>query len=106
VNGPNHYREGEAALDKAWHFLYGDGADPATGAGFAAVAQAHFAAAQAAATVEGFDAGLGTSLLKPVSASDGVSAPGDPWNDKRKTSQWGEVLLGADDPRRVKVDED
>jgi len=49
MTGPEHYREAERLLKKANHFTYGDGADPVTGAAFAAEAQVHATLALVAA---------------------------------------------------------
>jgi len=39
--GAEHYRDAERSLERAHHYIEGDGANPAVGAAFAAQAQAH-----------------------------------------------------------------
>ncbi|MFC8859294.1 hypothetical protein [[Kitasatospora] papulosa] len=41
MSATNHRREAERLADRAHHYTYGDGADPVTGAAFAAEAQVH-----------------------------------------------------------------
>lgn len=50
MTGPEHRAEAEHLVERAYHYIYGDGADPATGAGFAAMAQAHATLATIPAT--------------------------------------------------------
>ncbi|MCC9154881.1 hypothetical protein LZP81_30925 [Streptomyces parvulus] len=50
ATGPDHYREAERLLDQAHHYIYGDGADPVTGAALASEAIGHALLANAAAT--------------------------------------------------------
>jgi hypothetical protein len=50
VTGPEHYREAEQLVVRAYHHTFGAGRDPAAGAAFAAEAQVHATLALAAAT--------------------------------------------------------
>lgn len=50
ASGVDHYRDAERLAERAYHFTYGDGSDPVTGAALAAVAQVHATLALAAAT--------------------------------------------------------
>lgn len=52
TTGPDHYREAERLLDRAYHYTYGDGADVAVGHAFAAAAQAHATLALASAAID------------------------------------------------------
>lgn len=49
MNGAEHYADAERLIERAWHYVHGDGADPVVGAGFASMAQAHATLALAAA---------------------------------------------------------
>jgi hypothetical protein len=49
-------RFADEAIDKAWHYLHGDGADPAIGQGFATLAAAHATMALAAQREDQADA--------------------------------------------------
>lgn len=53
MSGPEHYREAEYLTARAYHYIYGDGADVQVGLGFAAMAQVHATLAVAAAEAEG-----------------------------------------------------
>lgn len=48
ATGPEHFKKAEEMAESAWHYIYGDGGDPVTGAAFATLAQAHATLAQVA----------------------------------------------------------
>lgn len=52
MTGEEHYKQAENALDRAYHFIWGDGGNVEVGLAFAALAEAHATLANAAATAE------------------------------------------------------
>jgi hypothetical protein len=54
MTGPEHYREAEFLNKRAYHYIYGDGADVQVGLGFAAMAQVHATLALTAGTIDSY----------------------------------------------------
>lgn len=85
MNGSEHYREGERLLSQASMFTHEGGpfVDPARSAALAAMATAHFAAAQAAATALPTvvqmmgDSAEVTAWAIAIGAADKLTEPGD-----------------------------
>jgi hypothetical protein len=50
ATGSHHYQEAEYLLERAHHYIYGDGGDVEVGLGFAAMAQVHATLADTAAS--------------------------------------------------------
>ncbi|MER8083796.1 hypothetical protein ABTZ57_01205 [Streptomyces sp. NPDC094048] len=80
MNGPEHYSEAERLADRAHHFTYGDGADPAVGLALATEAQVHATLALAAATamqaaVDGSEPGMGSGEFHEWYQAAGVKPP-------------------------------
>jgi len=69
ATGPEHYREAERLLKQAYHYTYGDGADPVTGNALASAAighalLAHVAVTATSAPVDGCEPGMSTDVWR------------------------------------------